>query len=358
MRGMRAKGTPRRSKEEKGIMNMPVENKYAIELQNELVREGIISPDSEIELYAQVQEGTDTTIFEIGFKNHNARYIQRILRPTTSREAAEFEFTNQTILFKNGINVPETYFIKHPPNLYDRTYYVMQKIQGRGLNEILLQNPEKFEEYGNKYIYEMTRIHSIDPRLFPNIPILDIEKNPYAAIDQSLAQVKSRIRRYPKQLAELAKIIDWLDDNKTKSPCEELVVVHGDYHPFNIVVDEQETFQILDWTGINISDFRRDLSFATVVLSGGSGKDFVPMVVSKYEEFIGKEVKNLQYFMILSSVWNLLRWYSGITNPAITGETEETMEFFKSIPEYPLLIVELVKKESGIDLQQIRNYFS
>ena len=337
---------------------IPTENELAIELQNELVKEGIIPPDSKIELYSQVHGGADTTIFEIGFENQPTKYIQRILRPTTSKKSAEIEFSNQTILFENGINVPETFFIRHPPNLYNRTYYVMKKIQGKGLSEILAQHPDRFEEVTNKYIHEMTHIHSIDPKLFPKIPTPDIQKNPYAAINQSLSSVKDRIERYSEDLAELAEVVNWLDEKKTENPCEELVVIHGDYHPFNIVLDEQQTFQILDWTGINISDFRRDLSFATVALSAGTGRNLAPLFSNKYEEFTGKKVKNLQYFMILSSVWNLLRWYSGINNPSITGESEETMTFFKSVREYPHLMVELVKEESGINLQQIRNYFS
>ncbi|MGY5881014.1 MAG: aminoglycoside phosphotransferase family protein [Candidatus Thorarchaeota archaeon] len=337
---------------------IPTENEYAIELQNELVKEGIVPPDSKIELYSQVHGGADTTIFEIGFENQPTQYIQRILRPSTSKKSAEFEFSNQTILFENGINVPETFFIRHPPNLYNRTYYVMKKIQGRGLNEILAQHPDRFEEVTNKYIHEMTRIHSTDPKLFPKIPTPDIQKNPYDAINRSLSSVKDRIVRYSEDLVELAEVVSWLDEKKNENPCEELVVIHGDYHPYNIVVDEQQTFQILDWTGINISDFRRDLSFATVALSAGSGRNLAPLFANKYEQFTGKKVKNLEYFMILSSIWNLLRMYSGLNNPAINNEGEEILAFFKSIQYYPLLLVELAKEECGIDLKQIKKYFS
>ena len=337
--------------------NNPSENKYAIELQNELIKEGIIPPNSEITIYSQVHGGADTTIFEIGFENHPTHYIQRILRPTTSRESAEYEFSNQTTLFENGIKVPETYFIRHPPNLYDRTYYVMKKVKGRGLNEVLTQDGERFVDIVSKYIHEMTRIHSIDSNLFPKLLRPDIEKNPFAAIDQGLVGVKARIEKYPEDLEELSLLVNWLDEKKIENPCEDLVVIHGDYHPFNIVVDEDGTYQILDWTGISISDFRKDLSFATVALSAGTGKSLAPEFSRIYEEFTGNKVNNLEYFMILSSTWNLLRWYSGINNPSINNESVETMEFFKSIREYPNLIVNLVKEESGIDLQQIRNYF-
>jgi aminoglycoside phosphotransferase (APT) family kinase protein len=234
----------------------------------------------------------------------------------------------------------------------------MKKIKGKGMNEILEHHPEMLDETINKYIHAMASIHSINPDLFPRIPKMDIQKNPYAVIDQALDSVKLRIKKYPEDLTEFKLVVDWLDENKTKNPCEELVVVHGDFHPFNIIVDEEETFQILDWTGINISDFRRDLSFATGAISAGMRKNLTSLFSEKYEELTGRKTKNLEYFMILSSAWNLLRWYSGINNPTITGESEETMTFFKTVREYPLLMVELVKEECGIDIQQIRNYFS
>ena len=157
----------------------PTENEHAIELRNELITKRIIPENSKIEIYSQVHGGADTTIFEIGFEEHPTRYIQRILRETVPKEAAEFEYSNQTILFENGINVPETYLINYPPNSYGRIYYVMKKIEGRGLNEIFLEDPEQFDDIVNKYIHEMIRIHSIDPELFPLIPKKDIQKDPH-----------------------------------------------------------------------------------------------------------------------------------------------------------------------------------
>ena len=153
-------------------------------------------------------------------------------------------------------------------------------------------------------------------------------------------------------------VIDWLENNKTNNPCRKLVVIHGDYHPLNIIVQEDLKYQILDWTGAHISDFRMDLGFTTVVISSGVRKNLAPMIVSAYEQISGSKVENLSYFMILANTFNLIRFYSGINNPTITNETEDTMNFFKSVKEYPMLLVELVKKTCNIDLRQIKDYFN
>jgi len=82
------------------------------------------------------------------------------------------------------------------------------------------------------------------------------------------------------------------------------------------------------------------------------------MIVSAYEQISGSKVENLSYFMILANTFNLIRFYSGINNPTITNETEDTMNFFKSVKEYPMLLVKLVKETCNIDLRQIKDYFN
>jgi len=332
---------------------------HALEVQTELEKIGIIPENSEIELYNQIHGGADTTIFEIGFKNHSTRYVQRIFRPSTSSEHAEFEYTVQKTLFENGVKVPETFLIKHPPNTQDRTYFIMKKIKGKTLNDTLrVSTPEQIGALVEKYLLELHRIHSISPDLFPQIPRVDVQADPFAVIDQALNRVKVTLEKFPEDLAELRLVVDWLEENKSNYPCDELVVIHGDYHPINIVVDDEGAMQILDWTGINISDFRRDLGFATVALSSGLESNLASQFERFYEKISGKKVGNLGYFMILSSVSNLLRFYSGMNNTSITNETEETMAFFKSVSEYPLFLVKLVKDECNIDLSQVKDYFT
>ncbi|MBA7520441.1 hypothetical protein ES705_12537 [subsurface metagenome] len=333
-------------------------NRHALEVQEEFKKLNIIPDNSKINSYIQLHGGADTTIFEIGFQNHSTKYIQRIFRPYASNQTAEFEYSVQKTLFENKINVPETYMIKLTPNTREKPYFIMEKVEGTRLDQVFNKKPEQLEQLVGKFLQELHKIHSIDPNLFPKIPSPDIQKNPYALIEQTLTRRKSVLEKFPTELKELKPVIDWLENNKTNNPCRKLVVIHGDYHPFNIIVQEDLKYQILDWTGVNISDFRMDLGFASVVISVGESKNLAPMIASTYEQISRTKVENLSYFMILANTFNLIRFYSGINNPTITNETEDTMNFFKSLKEYPLLLVELVKETCNIDLRQIEDYFN
>lgn len=334
-----------------------MQNEPALEVQEELTKHNIIPEDSILSNYRQLQGGADTTIFEISFKNHSKKFVQRIYRPGSSEKHVEFEYNVQKTLFENNVSVPETYLIKLTPNALERPYFVMEKIEGTSLAEIFGNNPDQFEQLLYKYLQELHKIHSVDPSLFSQHTLYDIQKIPYAPIDACLTRRRTFFDKYPDDLQELRPVIDWLEKHKQNNPCEKLVVVHGDYHGQNIIVQENQDFKILDWSNADISDFRRDLGFATVATGSMVGEDLAPMIAGVYEEISEIKVENLNYFMILDNLFNMIRFYSGINNPRITNENEDTMNFFKSVRSYPLYLVEVIKETCNIELNQIEEYF-
>ena len=67
-------------------------NEHALEIKAELVKQKVISDDMQIETYQQLRGGADTTIFEITFKNHPQKYLQRIIRAGYPYRIAEVRF--------------------------------------------------------------------------------------------------------------------------------------------------------------------------------------------------------------------------------------------------------------------------
>lgn len=340
-------------------------NKHALEVQEELVKIKIIPNNLKLKHYEELQGGADTTIYEISFHNHLRKYIQRIFRPNESNTIAEYEFSVQKTLFDNNISVPKPYLMKLTPNTRKRPYFVMEKIEGTRLDYLLDGNPKKFTQFIRRLLQELDKIHRIDPRLLTQIHSPDIQKNPFAPIDQILTRRKSLIEKFPKELHELKPVFEWLENNKTSNPCNELVIIHGDYHQSNVIVQDNQDFRILDWSGIAIGDFRTDLGFTSVTISAfslyeqifGSKKKLVQMITNTYEQISGRKVENLSYFMILANSFSLLRLYSIINNPGITNENNQSKYFFKSINEYCLYLAELVSETCKTELHQIRDYF-
>jgi aminoglycoside phosphotransferase (APT) family kinase protein len=332
-------------------------NEHALEVRDELIRYNFIPKGLEISSYEPLYGGADTTIFEISFNNHPKKYVQRIFRSEVSEKHAEFEYIVQKTLFDNKVSVPQPFLMKFTPNTLERPYFVMEKIEGPQLAEAFENLPEQFDNLMFKHLLELHKIHLVDSNLFPQLVSFDIQENPFAPIDYLLNRRKSFLEQYPEDLKELKPVFEWLEKHKMDNPCKKLVVVHGDYHGFNIIVQENHDLKILDWTGISISDFRRDLAFATTTLSSMFGKDLSSMVSEIYEQISGIKVENLRYFMVLENIFNLIRFYSGINNPTITHENEDTMNFFKTVKTYPLFLVDFIKETCNVYLHQIKEYF-
>ena len=169
---------------------------------------------------------------------------------------------------------------------------------------------------------------------------------------------------YPEDLIELKPVYEWLNQNKTHYPCEKLVITHGDYHSFNILVEENQDFKILDWSSLFLRDFRMDVAYTATTESYFDKKQTtkdrmkrVLMISNIYEQISGRKIEGLSYFMILGCFFNLIRIYSQMNNPNITGENEDTKDFFKIVSDYFLFLAEIIEQNCKTKLNQIYEYF-
>ncbi|MCE7743459.1 MAG: phosphotransferase [Candidatus Heimdallarchaeota archaeon] len=341
---------------------MSNESSHTLEVKQELVRIGMLAADSQLISYEQiVGGGSDCHIYELCFENSSIKFIQKVFTSNSDNPYAEFEYSNHKILFENNINVPQPYLLKLTPNTRDRPYFVMEKVEGPRLVEVKGNYPEQYEHLIRKLLQDLYKIHSLDPQLFPKIPLPNIQENPFAPIDRKLERSKKHLDKYPKDLKELIPVHEWLEKNKTNYPCEHLAVVHGDYHSFNILVTEDKDFKILDWNDVVISDFRMDVaytatseSYTSKTQSSENRMKRANQIVGVYEEISKNKVEGLPYFMVLNSTFNLIRLYSMINNTSITGENEETKKFFISVYDYFLFLADIIEINCNVELTQLR----
>ena len=347
-------------------------NEHVLEVQEELIKLGIITDESILISYEQiVGGGASCILFELCFENPSIKLIQKIDQYSNTADHIEdyeinvkFEFANMKILFENGMNVPKPYFLKLLPNSRNLPYYVMEKIEGRRLGEVKAKNLDMYEQLIEILLQELIKIHEIDPNLFPHIPIEEINKNPYSTIEEKLRVHRIYLNAYPEELKELRPIIEWLEENKKHHPCEKPVITHGDIHSFNIFVSDNNKFTIIDLGSVGYRDFRIDISYAAIPESYFDGNQTfeerfmrVSFIVSKYEQLSGRKVEGLEYFIILGCVFNFIRLYGAINNPKITGVTDDAIDFYWTVSDYFLFLAEFIEETLKIELSQVKEYF-
>ncbi|MCE7736258.1 MAG: phosphotransferase, partial [Candidatus Heimdallarchaeota archaeon] len=132
----------------------------------------------------------------------------------------------------------------------------------------------------------------------------------------------------------------------------------GDYHSNNIIVTDNDLY-VIDWTGISLNDMRFDLGFAIVSLEAFSNEKYISSVIKLYEDKSGLEVNSIEYFMILSSLHNMIKIYSCAFDYGIADENDETRDLFLfRLRNYPLYLMELYRKVAGIELPSLIEFFN
>ncbi len=73
-----------------------------------------------------------------------------------------------------------------------------------------------------------------------------------------------------------------------------------------------------------------------------------------YETISGQKIENLEYFMVLSALWNLLRIYSSAFDHRIAKETEETANLFlNEYRPYAIKVVKTTQETTGVSLARL-----
>lgn len=302
----------------------------------------------------QKLEGADTETFSfnLNLENKELPLILRVYRGISDR--AENEFKTLQSLLNADLSVPEPLLWNKTSPCLSRSYLIMKKVPGVILAEHYLHKTSEDER--NKlisdFIQELVDIHKFNWRNnFHYLKKPDLESNPYILVDNVMSFPRKMI--IENKIIELGHIIEWFEKNKVKS--ERLSLLHGDYHMNNVIATPNGKIVVIDWTDIKLGDFRNDLAFA-ITTTSSSGEDVSKKFIELYQSFSGDKVNDIEYFMILSSLFNLLRCYSALINPKITNETELTKNMFlETYQTYTQYLVKMTEKITGIYLKTLDN---
>ncbi|MFX0206644.1 MAG: phosphotransferase [Candidatus Hodarchaeota archaeon] len=295
---------------------------------------------------------TETFSFTLNLDNQALTLIFRVYRELSDR--AEYEFRTLTSLFNANLPVPEPLLWNKVSPILSRSYLVMKKVPGVLLSDYYWQitSENERDKLLSDFIQVLVDIHKFNWRNnFHYLQIPDLESNPYILVDNLISFPRKMI--IENKIIELSHLIGWLEKNKVMS--EKLSLLHGDFHMNNIIVTPNGKIVVIDWANIKLGDFRHDLGFA-IVAASSTGEDASKKFIELYKSFSGETIYDIEYFMILSALHNILRCYSALINPSITNETEFTKKMFlETYKPYTRYLVKITEKITGIYLRTLDN---
>ncbi len=171
------------------------------------------------------------------------------------------EALNQARIEETGLNIPKILDIE----MIDGKWAIVSEfIEGKTLEQLMNENPEKTEEYLNLFVDIQMEIHSKKSQLLTKLKDKMNRKISEADIDATTRyELHTRLEGMPKH-------------NK---------VCHGDFNPSNIIINNEGVPYILDWAHVTQGNASADVA-RTYLLFTLDGKTDV---AKKYMEIFCKK---------------------------------------------------------------------
>jgi len=199
--------------------------------------------------------GFDTAIYKFQLKepppNLSKPLALRIFTRDTNLDRAPFESIIQNSLVKIGYPVPKVHSTSIKGDVFGGSFMIMDFMTGQPLvNEPEAQIPSLLAK-------AHLHLHSIDATVVEK----ELRK---AGISKMHVSFGPRFNWVKEQIENgghewLAPALDWIVEHRPKEP-ERLALLHGDFHPLNILVWEGRVSGVLDWSTFLIGDPAMDIA--------------------------------------------------------------------------------------------------
>ncbi len=289
-----------------------------------------------------LKSGWAGEIISLKFKDNTQKYVIKTYNSSKNGlENIKQEWTGLNLLYNANYPVPRPIisdFVNEKP------YIVMEKIEGENLWTCYQTlSKEDMEQLLEKFVNVFFQLHELD------VSIVDKElrkDSTSSFIEKEINEIKKLVEE--NKLEYFTQIIDWLQKEKVNIIDEKLSIIHRDYHPWNVIVDNNEKVYVIDllW---GIGDYRFDLAWMYTLMERSGFEDFSQNAFKKYKELKNENINNFEYFKVFST----LRWLINVMISLKTGENlNETRnkEFENFVSPLIQNGIRSIKKITGIQI--------
>ncbi len=207
------------------------------------------------------------------------------------------EFQGMRQLYQAGYPVPQVLLLERESS--HKPFVIMERIDGQVLWPILFDASEKKRrELLTRFCALFVQLHTLDWRPFAEDVARYATGGPYFFIDQWLSIAHDFLRRFSRP--GFLPIGEWLEARREQVPCLRPSLVHGDFHPGNLLLRDDGLAVVIDWSQLNISDFRFDLAWTLLLVGSYEGVKWRNRILHEYERLAGAGVEQIEFFEVFA----------------------------------------------------------
>ena len=224
-----------------------------------------------------IAERSTKTVYKDGDKTIKL-FVENYSKPDILNEAL-----NQARVEEIDINTPKLLEVTKMEN---RWALISEHIEGKNLQELMEEHPEKQEEYINMFVDIQLNIIS------KKCPMLNKLKD----------KMKERIEK-----TDLSDSIKYDLYTRLESMPKHNKICHGDFNPSNIVIKEDGTAYILDWAHVTQGNASADVARTYLLFNLEGKKELAENYLNKFSEKTGTEKRYIQKWIPIVAAAHLLK---------------------------------------------------
>jgi len=218
------------------------------------------------------------------------------------RLLAQHEALALTHLSARGFPVPRLRLSALEQSPFGRPAVLMQRIARRRMDEALRASPPPQQrELLTRFCQLLVDLHALDWTPFVQDPVCP---HPAKVLATWLSEERARLSEL--HIPTFDPVLAWLAAKSADVVCERLSVIHGDYHPWNVLLQEDGTAVVIDWTGLAVSDYRFDLARTLLLLETQGYPDLRDIILHLYGRLAGQIVEQIEFFEVIGCLRRLI----------------------------------------------------
>lgn len=256
-----------------------------------------------------------------------AQLVLRMFSGNEQAFKATREYTGLRLLADAGYPAPRVvWFDPHPESL-GSAYIAMERVDGVLYGHSMNQAGGLVGPAGRKFVRLMVDLHELDWTRFAQ----PLTGEPFP---RPLTTTRRRLESWKESFAGLPGFMpvgDWLLREIDHVAPEPPAVVHGDFHPWNVLVDATDRMTVIDWSGVGVLDRRFDLAWSLLLAGAYQGQPLRDMFEQLYREMAKTPITDLEFFDAAAATMRLHHLVVSLTRGA--GEFGMQAEAVKAMRE-------------------------
>ena len=186
-----------------------------------------------------------------------SKYLLRMFPDGYQGSGAKNEFMIMDNLHKEGFPVPRVILFEEDKSILGKPFLMMEFIENKMLFTYIIDAPPAQQEYWlKKFVEVLVQLHQIDWKKIVTDRAPENLDDSFFATDVNIADWSLFIEKYG--ATQYKTTLDWLKKERKNYPVKRLGFIHRDFHFANVLVEEDDSLHVVDWTASNVSDIRID----------------------------------------------------------------------------------------------------